>query len=149
MGRLNGKVAIITGAGSGIGRASSLLFAEEGAKVVVAELNEEAGRDTVQQIQAAGGDALFVEADIRQAAQVEAMVRQTVAAYGKVDILYNNAAIEIRGSATQLNEADWDATMGTNVKGCWLCCKYAIPEMLRGGRRRHHQLGIDFVLSSS
>ncbi len=133
MGRLNGKVAIITGAGSGIGRASSLLFAEEGAQVVVADVNEAAGRDTVQQIQAAGGNALFVEADIRQAAQVEAMVRQTAAAYGKVDILYNNAAIEIRGSATQLSEADWDATMGTNVKGCWLCCKYAIPEMQRAG----------------
>lgn len=133
MGRLEGKVAIITGAGSGIGRASALLFADEGAKVVVADLNETAGGETAQQIQAAGGDALYVSTDVRQAAQVESMVRQTVAAYGKVDILYNNAAIEIRGSATQLSEDDWDATMGANVKGCWLCCKYAIPEMQKAG----------------
>ena len=133
MGRLSGKVAIITGAGSGIGRASSTLFAEEGAKVVVAELNEDAGRETVELIQAAGGSALFVSTDIRQAAQVESMVNQAVAAYDKVDILYNNAAIEIRGSATQLREDEWDATMATNVKGCWLCCKYAIPEMQKAG----------------
>ena len=131
MARLDGKVAIITGAGSGIGRAAALLFAEEGAKVVVADLSEAAGQETVALVAAAGGEALFVETDIRRAAQVESMVNQAVAAFGKVDILYNNAAIEIRGSATQLSEAQWDATMGTNVKGCWLCCKYAIPRCKR------------------
>lgn len=133
MGRLDGKVAIITGAGSGIGRASALLFGEEGAKVVVADLSEDAGRETVELVAAAGGEALFVSTDIRQAAQVESMVQETVRAYGKVDILYNNAAIEIRGSATQLSEDQWDATLDTNVKGCWLCCKYAIPEMKKAG----------------
>ena len=133
MGRLDEKVAIITGSGSGIGRASSVLFAKEGAKVIVAELDEGAGRETVELVQAAGGDALFVSTDIRQAAQVESMVNQAVTAYGKVDILYNNAAIEIRGSVTQLREDEWDATMSTNVKGCWLCCKYAIPQMQKVG----------------
>ena len=133
MGKLDGKVAIITGAGSGIGRASALLFAEEGAKVVVADLSEDAGRETADLVAAAGGATLFVSTDIRQAAQVESMVRVAVTAYGKVDILYNNAAIEIRGSATQLSEDQWDATLDTNVKGCWLCCKYAIPEMQKAG----------------
>lgn len=133
MGRLDGKVAIITGGGSGIGRASALLFAEEGAKVVVADLNEDDGRETADLVAAAGGSALSVATDIRQAAQVDIMVRVAVTAYGKVDILYNNAAIEIRGSATQLSEDQWDATLDTNVKGCWLCCKYAIPEMQKAG----------------
>ncbi len=133
MGKLDGKVAIITGAGSGIGRASALLFAEEGAKVVVADLNEDAGTKSVELVRAAGGEALFVSTDVRREAQVESMVNQTVAAFGAVDILYNNAAIEIRGSATQLSEEEWDATMGTNVKGSWLCSKYAIPEMRKVG----------------
>jgi len=116
MGKLDGKVAIITGAGSGIGRASALLFAEEGAKVVIADLNEDAGTESVELIQAAGGDALFVSTDVRRGAQVESMVNQAAASFGTVDILYNNAAIEIRGSATQLSEEEWDATMGTSVK---------------------------------
>lgn len=133
MSKLEGKVAIITGAGSGIGRASAVLFAEEGAKVVVADINEGQGRETVEQVTKAGGEARFIRTDVRQAAQVEALVRQAVEAYSAVNILFNNAAIEIRGSATQLSEDAWDRTIDTNVKGYWLCAKYAIPEMQKAG----------------
>jgi NAD(P)-dependent dehydrogenase (short-subunit alcohol dehydrogenase family) len=133
MGKLDGKTAIITGAGSGIGRASAVLFAEERARVVVADLNEADGLETVRLIQAAGGEALFVPVDVRSATLVEAMVKRAADSYGRVDILFNNAAIEIRGSATQLTEADWDKTFDTNVKGYWLCAKHAIPEMQKAG----------------
>ena len=133
MGKLDGKVALITGAGSGIGRASAILFAEEGAQVVVADLNEADGAETVRLIKEAGGEAIFVPVDVRKAALVEAMVKRAVETFGRVDILFNNAGIEIRGSATQLSEDQWDKTFDTNVKGYWLCAKYAIPEMQKVG----------------
>lgn len=133
MRKLDGKVAIITGAGSGIGRAGAILFAEEGAKVVAVSRNASKLVDTVDMIKRGGGEATYIPTDVRIPDQVQAMVEKTVDTYGQVDILWNNAAIEIRGSVTQLTEEDWDLTLDTNAKGYWLCAKYAIPEMQKIG----------------
>jgi len=134
MGRLDGKVAVITGAGSGIGRETALLFAREGAKIVVADYASEAGEATVRQIGEKGGDALFIKTDVSQASAVERMVKATVEKYGRIDILYNNAGVlgEVAfvGDAT---EDDWDRLMSINLKGTFLCSKYAVREMIKGG----------------
>lgn len=134
MGRLDRKVAVITGAGSGIGRETALLFAREGAKIVVADYASEAGEATVRQIGEKGGDALFIKTDVSQASDVERMVKATVEKYGRIDILYNNAGVlgEVAfvGDAT---EDDWDRLMSINLKGTFLCSKYAVREMIKGG----------------
>lgn len=134
-GRLDGKVAIITGAATGIGRAAARLFAREGAKVVVADRNAPAGEETVSLIGEAGGDAIFVETDVSKSDQIQRMVEQAITTYGKLDILVNNAGILIRTSRLhEASELEWDLTQATDVKGVFLCCKYAIPHMLeRGG----------------
>ena len=132
--RLQGKVAIITGAGSGIGRAAALLFAGEGAKVVVADRNRDSGQDTVAEISGAKGVATFIPVDISQPRQVEALVQQTVSQFGGLNILLNNAAILIRSpSLVETSESDWDLTIDTDLKGAFLCCKFAIPAMVRSG----------------
>ena len=132
--RLSNKVALITGAGSGIGRATALLFAREGARVVVADLRAEAGRRTVEEIEARGGEATFVQADVSRASDAEAMVRAATAAYGRLDILHNNAGIlGQEAPAHELSEELWDRIIGTNLKGMWLGCKYAIPELIEAG----------------
>ena len=129
--RLSNKVALITGAGSGIGRATALLFAQEGARVVVADLRAEAGRRTVEEIEARGGEATFVRADVSRASDAEAMVRAATAAYGRLDILHNNAGIlGQEAPAHELSEDLWDRIIDTNLKGMWLGCKYAIPELI-------------------
>lgn len=132
--RLAGKTAIITGAGSGIGRASALLFAREGARVVAVDWNEEGGRETERLLRAAGGEGTFIQADVSDTAAVQAMVAKTVSLYGRLDVLYNNASI-VRGygGPVEAEEADWDATMAVNVKGSYLCAKYVIPAMIEGG----------------
>ena len=134
MKRLEGKVAVITGAGSGIGRETALLFAREGAKVVVADYVPEAGEETVRQIRESGGEAIFVKTDVSKASDAERMVRETTAKYGKLDILHNNAGILGRvafvGDAI---EEDWDRVMEVNLKGVFLCSKYAVQEMIKGG----------------
>ena len=134
MGKLDGKVALITGAASGIGRASALLFAKEGAKVAVADYVPEGGQETVKMIREAGGEAIFIEADVCKTADVERMVKTTVDTYGRIDILYNNAGIMGTFARTaKATEENWDLVLGTNLKGVFLGSKYAIPVMLNQG----------------
>ena len=134
MAQFEGKVALVTGAGSGIGRASAMAFAQAGAKVVVADIVVAGGEETVQMIQQAGGEAIFVEADVSQASAVEAMVNKAVATYGRLDYAHNNAGIEGAMSSTvDCTEETWDRTIAINLKGVWLCMKYEIPQMLKQG----------------
>jgi NAD(P)-dependent dehydrogenase (short-subunit alcohol dehydrogenase family) len=131
--KLSGKVAIITGAGSGIGQASALEFSTEGAKVVVADYAPQGGRETVEQIRKAGGDAIFVETDVSKAADVEQMIRTTLETYSRIDVLFNNAAVTIPASVVDASEEVWDKTMDIDLKGVFLPSKYAIPHMIEGG----------------
>src|SRR5689334_11855890 len=111
---LQGKVALITGGGSGIGKATALLFGTEGAKVVVADIRLAAAQTTAAEITMAGGTAIAVRADVTQARDVEAMIQTTVQTYAGLDILFNNAGIGVHGDATELSEADWDRVMDLN-----------------------------------
>ncbi len=132
--RLKDKIAIITGAGSGIGRAAALAFACEGAKVVVADWGEETGQETVALIQKQGGEALFVKVDVGNSSDVENMVKQCLAAYGQVDILFNNAGIIKMGALHETAEADWDQVINVNLKGVFLCSKAVLPQMIKQGK---------------
>jgi len=131
--RLKDRVAIITGAGSGIGRASAILFAKEGAKVVVADFVPQSGLETVDIIKKNGGEAISVDADISKASDAEKTVKSAVKIYGKLDILFNNAGINLERTVTETTEPEWDRVQNINLKGVFLCSKYAIPEMIRGG----------------
>jgi meso-butanediol dehydrogenase/(S,S)-butanediol dehydrogenase/diacetyl reductase len=135
MGRLDGKVAIITGGGSGIGEASSLLWAREGAKMVVVDWVSETGESTVEQIKAAGGEAIFVKADVTKAEDVQKIVQTAVKTYGRLDILFNNAGIlgPMGKSTADFDEEDADRLIAVNFKGVFLGTKYAIPEMIKSG----------------
>ncbi len=134
--RFKDKVALITGAGSGIGRATALLFAREGARVVVADVVVEGGEETVHQIKEAGGTALFIKCDVSKARDVEEMIKQIVDTYGRLDFAHNNAGLippslqDIVPTA-DIAEEFWDRSIGVNLKGVWLCMKYEIPLMLR------------------
>ncbi|MFQ5879388.1 MAG: SDR family oxidoreductase [Dehalococcoidia bacterium] len=135
-GQLAGKVALITGGSSGIGRASSLAFAREGAKVIVADVDVEGGEETVRLIEDASGEAIFVKADVSRAAAVEAMVSTAVEAYGRLDCAFNNAGIwgTPLVSTVDYTEESWDRVVDINLKGVWLCLKYEIPQILKQQR---------------
>ena len=133
-GSLVGKVALVTGASSGIGRASALAFAREGAKVVVSDVNVDGGQETVRLIKGNGGEAIFVKADVSQAAEVEALVRQTVTAYGRLDYAHNNAGVEGAFTTTvAYPDESWERVLAVNLKGVWLCMKHEITQMLKQG----------------
>ena len=134
--RLNDKVALITGAGSGIGRETALLFAQEGAAVVVVDVNDAAGEQTVAlAAAAAGGRASYVRADVSKAADCEHMIAHAEKAFGKLNVLFNNAGISHKDDddAITTSEDVWDLTFDINVKGVWLGCKYGIPALRRAG----------------
>jgi NAD(P)-dependent dehydrogenase (short-subunit alcohol dehydrogenase family) len=131
---VDGKVVLVTGGASGIGRATALKLAQEGAKVMIADYVPEGAERTVKMIADAGGAASFVPADVSVAKQVESMVAKTVETYGRLDCAFNNAGVEGGfGSITEYSEQEFDRTIAINLKGVWLCMKYEIPQMLKHG----------------
>ncbi len=128
------KAVLVTGGASGIGRAAALSFAHGGARVVVADVNQVGGEETVRLVKTEGGEAVFVKADVRAAVDVEAMVAATLQSFGRLDIAFNNAGVLGSGAAMiDFTEDDWDDVMGINLKGVWLCMKHEIPAMIQAG----------------
>jgi NAD(P)-dependent dehydrogenase (short-subunit alcohol dehydrogenase family) len=134
-GRLDGKVCLITGAGSGMGRLAAIRFGQEGAKVIACDVNLDAVKETAQMAEAAGGRALAVKADVSKEADVQEAVKAGVKAFGKLDVLYNNAGIfpSADNSVVNTEEKVWDQVLAVNVKGVYLVCKHGIPELLAAG----------------
>lgn len=131
--KLQGKTALITGATSGIGRTTALLFARQGARVVVVGRDESRGRTTVEEIKKEGGQAIFLKADVSSGLDVRKMVDGAIRAYGRIDILFNNAGVSPLGTAVDTPEEAWNYAISVNLTGVFLCCKYVIPHMLTQG----------------
>ena len=131
--RLQNKIAIVTGGGSGIGRGISEMFSREGAKVMVVDWEVTGGMEVIAQIKDAGGEAMFLKVDVSRAMDTRNMVRTAVETWGKLDILVNNAGIVRVGSVIETSEDEWDEVLNINLKGVFLCSKFAIPEMIRTG----------------
>src|SRR3989441_10553818 len=134
-GCVEGKVALITGGASGIGRATALTFAREGAKLVIADMNEDGGQQTVHLITEKSGEAIFVRTDVSKAVEVQALIAQAVATYGRLDCAHNNAGISGGGRAltAEYLEETWHQVIAVNLTGDWLCMKYEIPQMVHQG----------------
>jgi NAD(P)-dependent dehydrogenase (short-subunit alcohol dehydrogenase family) len=131
---LKGKVALVTGASSGLGRASALTFAREGAKIVVADIDAKGGKETVQMIEKAGGEALFVKTDVSKEDEVEAMVNKAVQTYGRLDCVHNDVGIEeLPTPFTERTEEQWNRVLDVNLKGSFLCMKHEIKYMVNQG----------------
>jgi NAD(P)-dependent dehydrogenase (short-subunit alcohol dehydrogenase family) len=131
---LAGKVALVTGGSAGIGQATALAFAAHGAHVVVADILDEPGEETVRRIQELGGEAIYVHADVSSAHDVERMIGMTIEAFDRVDFAFNNAGIEGESAPTaESTEENWDRVLDVNLKGVWLCMRYEIPHMVRQG----------------
>jgi NAD(P)-dependent dehydrogenase (short-subunit alcohol dehydrogenase family) len=133
MSSMTDKVAIVTGASSGIGRAAAISFGKAGAKVVVVARREDKGQETVRLVQEASGEAVFVQADVTKASDVEAMVEKTLETYGRLDYAFNNAGSGTSGKVVDLSEADWELEINANLKSVWLSMKYEIPAMQQSG----------------
>ena len=133
-GMLEDKVALITGAASGIGLATAQLFARQGAKVVMADVNTSGGHDAAEGIRAEGGDAMFVRTDVGRMSEVQALVEKTLAQYGgRLDIIHSNAAAYTMGNAVETSEAEWDQTLAVCLKATWMLAHFGVPAMLAGG----------------
>ncbi len=133
--KLTDKIALITGAGSGIGQASAILFSQEGAKICVADIDIKGGNKTVEMIKESGGSAIFIKADVSQAIEVEKMVNTSVNEYGAINILFNNAGIPSNPIPIEdIDEEYWNRVMNINLKSVFLCTKYAIPFLKKEGR---------------
>lgn len=129
------KVALVTGGSTGIGRATAVAFAREGARVVVADVNQAEGEETVSRIRAAGGEALFVRADVSRSAEVKALVERTLATYGRLDCAFNNAGIEgVMIPTVECTEENWDRVIAVNLTSAFLCMKHELAHMLKVGR---------------
>ena len=133
MSRLKDKVAVITGSGMGLGQAMALLFSREGAKIVVTDINTAAGEETVDAIRAEGGDAVFLRADVSKGDDAKRMINTAVESYGTVDVLVNNAGVQVEKNVPDTTEEEWDYVLGVNLKGTFLCTRAAIPQMRRQG----------------
>jgi NAD(P)-dependent dehydrogenase (short-subunit alcohol dehydrogenase family) len=134
-GILCGKVALITGAASGIGRASALVFAREGARLVLADVNEKDGEDISGSVKEGGGESIFVKCDVSSAADVEALISKAVDVFGRLDCAFNNAGISGEQAPTaQCSDENWDLVISINLKGVWLCMKHEINHMLKQGK---------------
>ncbi|MGI8797081.1 MAG: SDR family NAD(P)-dependent oxidoreductase [Acidimicrobiia bacterium] len=130
---LEGKVALITGAASGQGRAASVRFAEHGAQIAVVDMNDNDAAETVGLVEQAGSKAVAIHADVSRRADVDAMVAATVEAFGQLDVLYNNAALQMSGRLVDTTEEEWDITIATNLSAIFWACRAAMPHLLDGG----------------